>query len=335
MNVKKRIPTHFFPILLAIAISPLTLATDHNHRGDAYADFPVTLKDYQGDKKTSVSYSGQIARHALHNSLKKLAGQGNGATNPDLKAQMMRYFEGTDSGRAIIDPVTKGSFVIKQTGIDDLSKKKNLAGKTYKGVINGWPGNMTGPEVLSFMIDKAATTDKGYDPLTGYDYAQLISKFVMGAVFYNQAVDIYLDEYLNADKKPNNKPYKKGAAYTGKEHVWDEAFGYFGTPVNTLNLTPEDVYNITKQKEAVFAKADANGDGVIDLKSEMAFAHAYYAAGFDKGGKTQYLHTITQAFVDGRQLITSAKGKALSDQQRLKLKGYAEIITKNWEKVIA
>ena len=43
---------------------------------------------------------------------------------------------------------------------------------------------------------------------------------MMGAVFYSQAVDNYLDEKMEADNKPNNKPYKKGAHYTGKEHSW-------------------------------------------------------------------------------------------------------------------
>ena len=57
--------------------------------------------------------------------------------------------------------------------------------------------------------------------MTYFLIPQLISKFIMGAVFYNQVVDNYLDEKLSADKKPNDKPYKKGAAYTGKEHSWD------------------------------------------------------------------------------------------------------------------
>ena len=116
------------------------------------------------------------------------------------------------------------------------------------------------------------------------DYTQLVSKFLMGAVTYNQAVDNYLDEKLEADNKPNNKPYKDGAAYTGKEHAWDEAFGYFGAPAHTLTISAQDVYNIAKQKDATVA--DWNYDGMVDLYNEMAFGHAYYASSFDKGGKT-------------------------------------------------
>lgn len=300
-----------------------------------YADFPVTVKGYEGDAKHSVAYTGQAARQVLHTSLKKLAKQGNGQANPELKAKMLAYFDGKDAGRAILSPADKGDFDILETEVDQLSKKKNLAGKTYKGAVTGWPGNMTGPEVLRFMIDKASSANKGFDPLTGYDYTQLISKFAMGAVFYNQAVDNYLDEKLEADNKPNNKPYKKGKHYTGKEHAWDEGFGYFGAPANTLNITAKDAYNISKQKAGAEKVADFNKDGKVSLYNEMTYAHAYYAAGFDKGGKTNYLHTITQAFVDGRQLIADAKGEALSDKERTQLKAYAKTIAENWEKVIA
>lgn len=300
-----------------------------------YADFPITLKDYSGKKTNSVSYSGQAARHAIHDSLKKLAGQGSGPFDAKLAEKMLSYFEGEETGRAIVAPATKDGFKVKQVQIDDISKKKNLAGKTYKGTISGWPGNMTGVEVLKFMINKAAATEGGYDPLTGYDYKQLISKFAMGAVFYNQAVDNYLDEKLAADNKPNNKAYKEGAHYTGKEHSWDEGFGYFGAPAHTMKLTAKEVVAINKQKPEAFAKADFNKDGVVDLKTEMAYAHAYYAAGFDAKSETTYLHTITKAFLDGRQLITDAKGNALSDAERQKLKAIAAEIETQWEKVIA
>ena len=323
--------------ILAISIASISmssLAHEHGNK-NVYADLPVTVKGYKGDKTNSVSYSGQIARHTLHNSLKKLAAKGNGQPNADLKAQMLAYYSGKDAGRAIIDPKTKGKFVVKQSKVDELSKGKNLEGNTFKGAIPGWPGSLTGPEVLNFMIDKASSANKGYDPLTGYDYAQLISKFTMGAVFYNQIVDKYLDEYLNADKKPNNEPYKKGAYYTGKEHSWDEGWGYFGAPAHTLQLSAEDVYAITKQKDKAFAKADANSDGKVDLKSEMSFALAYYAAAADRSGKTDYLHTTTKAFIDGRQLITDAKGEVLTDKQRAQLKAYAATVEENIEQVLA
>ena len=70
---------------MALALTAGTAFSDN-----AYGPFPVTLKGYEGDKTNSVSYSGQIARHVLHDSLKKLAYKGNGGANAaELEAQML------------------------------------------------------------------------------------------------------------------------------------------------------------------------------------------------------------------------------------------------------
>ena len=340
-TIMLKINTSGAAALTVVLLSGTAIADDM-----VYSGFPVTVSGYTGKKTTSVAYTGQIARHVLHDSLKKLAMQGNGKPNPELKAKMLSYYKNKDKGRPVLAPKTKGPFAVKQTGVDDISKGKELVGKTFKGTITGMPNGMTGPELVEFWIDKASSAKKGLDIANGYNYGQLISKFIMGAVSYNQAVDNYLDEKLGADNKPNNKPYKKGAPYTGKEHSWDEAFGYFGTPAHTLKLTPRNVYEIAKQgskskkPEDALTYADHNKDGKVDLKTEMTFGPAYYAAGFDasvygKSNETDYLHTITKAFLDGRKLIDSAKGKKLTNAQRASLKSHAATISSNWQKVLA
>ena len=325
-------PNNISKLLLVGALGT-TLSLPAFGDGHSYGPFPITLKGYTGDKTNSVSYSGQIARHVLHDSLKKLSGTKASTNIKQLSLdKMMPYFKGSKDDLAILAPVSKGDFKIKQTSLNEISSGKNLSGKSYKGAINGW-GGLTGAEVLEHMINKAAEHGSAFDPNTGYNYPQLISKFAMGAVFYNQAVDNYLDEKLSADNKPNNKPYKDGAYYTGKEHVWDEAFGYWGAAAHGLSLSAEQNYNITKMKD--MAAADHNGDGVVDLKTEFNFAHAYYAASYDKGGKTDYYNTVTKAFVDGRKIITAANGEALTSAQRSQLYVLRDIIGQNWEKVIA
>ena len=329
-------------IVLAVPLASCGTTNDSTASKDAvYENFPVTVKSYKGSKKHSVAYTGQIARHTLHDSIKKMASRGNGSPDAALKAMMMAYFSGKEAGRAIIAPTGSKDFPISETGVDQLSKGKNLSGKTYKGVISGMPNQMTGGELIKFWIGKASGASKGQDKANGYDYPQLISKFIMGAVFYNQAVDNYLDEKLGADNKPNDKPYKSGAVYTGKEHSWDEAFGYFGPPAHTMRLTAKQVYEIAKKgskskpKSNALKYADYNKDGKVSLYTEMTHAPAYYAAAYDKGGKTQYLHNITKAFLDGRTLIASAKGEKLTDSQRSKLKKLAAVIEDQWEKSLA
>ena len=294
--------------------------------GDIYGPYPITLKGYEGDKTNSVSYSGQVGRQLLHNSLKKAIG--NGASLDEMNA----YFNGSDNELQLLDPKSSDSFKVDVTNINDVSKT-NLSGKAFKGNIAGWPGNMSGKAVLENMIVKASQVEKGYDAVHGYDYAQLVSKFTMGAVFYHQACDNYLDEKLAADNKPNNKPYKDGAYYTGKEHSWDEGFGYWGAAAHGATLSPRQNYDIAKKKD--MAAADVNGDGIVNLKSEMNYAHAYYASAFDKGGQTNYYNTITQAFIDGRVIIANANGEALTDAERSDLQAHARTICSNWERVIA
>jgi len=316
--------------IIAVALSG-TMALS-----DGYGPFPVTLKGYSGDKTNTVSYSGQIARHVLEQSLKKLAGKGNGGGNAaDLEAQMLSYFNGSDDDLPIIAPKSKDGFKIKQTSLHQISKGKNISGKFYDGAMPAWPGNMSGKDVAYNMIAMAAKSNKGFDADTGYDWAQLISKYTMGAMAYNQAVDNYLDEKLSAEKKPNNKPYKDGAHYTGKEHSWDEAFGYWGAAAHQHGFDPNKVYEIAKMKNQ--GAADKNGDGMVDLKSEYVFGPCYYAAAFDRSGtkSTNYTNTMFDAFLDGRKLITAAAGDALSDSERSQLKAYAATIEENWEKVLA
>ncbi|MEM6311404.1 MAG: DUF4856 domain-containing protein [Pseudomonadota bacterium] len=314
----------------ALALCLVTSAVS----AETYGPYPITEKSYSGDKTNSVAYTGQVARNIMIDSLKSLAGKANGGGNAqDLKASMMLYFaRGNKEDLAIVSHKGKDVFPIKQTMVNEISSSSNLVGKTYGGLVPGWPGSKTGAEVIEHMIHHAAMSDGGVSPELGYNWGQLIQKFLIGAVSYNQIVDNYLDEKMTADNKPNNKPYSEGAAYTGKEHSWDEGFGYFGAPAHALDLDATQAYGISKKKELV--AGDKNGDGTIDLKSEMTFGNAYYAADADKSG-TDYLHTITGAFIEGRKVITAANGEALSPEALSQVQAYAATIADEMTKVLA
>ena len=306
------------------------------HHGNVYGPYPITEKSYKGTKKNSVSYGGQMARQLLHNSLKKLASKGN-PKDPTLapEKKMLAYLNTKDKSKSlpIMDPKSSSKFPVKQKMIGELSGGANLSGKADKRIQTSWPGNMSGVDVIKFMIKKAGKISGGVDTRNGMNYPQLISKYTMGAVLYHQACDNYLDEKMTASSKPNNKPYKKGAHYTGKEHSWDEAFGYWGAAAHTMKLSAVQSYDVAKKKD--LKAADYNKDGVVDLQTEMTYAHAYYASSYDKKGKTNYLKNVTSAFIDGRKLITAADGNKLSKAELNKIQDYVQIICSNWEDVIA
>ena len=91
-----------------------------------YSGFPVTVNGYTGKKTTSVSYTGQIARHVLHDSLKKLANSGNGKPNPELKAKMLSYYKNKDKGRMVIAPKSKGLSPSSRRALMTLARARTL-----------------------------------------------------------------------------------------------------------------------------------------------------------------------------------------------------------------
>ena len=91
---------------------------------------------------------------------------------------MLSYFNIKDKSKtlAILDPSPSSSkFPVKQKMIGDLSGGANLSGKADKRIQTSWPGNMSGVDVIKFMIKKAGKTKNGVDTRNGMNYPQLIS----------------------------------------------------------------------------------------------------------------------------------------------------------------
>jgi hypothetical protein len=64
----------------------------------------------------------------------------------------------------------------------------------------------------------------------GQEYAQLIDKGLMGSCFYYQGTSKYLSDDKIGDAVDNEKITPNEG--TDKEHHFDEAFGYFGVPID-------------------------------------------------------------------------------------------------------
>ena len=73
----------------------------------------------------------------------------------------------------------------------------------------------------------------------GREFGELVEKGLMGSVFYNQVFNTYLtDDRIGADVE--NEELAEGENYTPMEHHWDEAFGYWGAPVDFTSDWPEE-----------------------------------------------------------------------------------------------
>ena len=92
--------------------------------------------------------------------------------------------------------------------------------------------------------------EKGVEP------AQLIEKGLMGACFYYQALSVYFgDDRMNVD----NEVVTPGEG-TDMEHHWDEAFGYYGVPVN---------FPLVKDGIAFWGVYSDRRDPILNCNQEM------------------------------------------------------------------
>jgi len=156
----------------------------------------------------------------------------------------------------------------------------------------------------------------------GKEYLQLIEKGLMGAVFMNQALNVYFVEEINVDNTTAvdvaNELY-----YTTMEHHFDEAFGYFGVGIDfpttipadfwgkycnsqnaTLNSNADMINNFRKGRAAISNKYLTDRDKAITAISKeweeiSAFQSKKYvqdAIGFFGNDDAKYLHALSEAY---------------------------------------
>ncbi len=362
------------------------------------ADYDFKSKVTEGAK--SVSYGGQITRHALIAELKHYIGKGglqahldDGTltTKEDVIAKLNEIYNRGGDDDAERETSWDGFAITftdaKQKLFSDIGSCKSLkdkvAGNDASGQHKLWNGDENGDNIafagwgeqgnitpsgliqhfFSQLADNAMEnlggeryipgTDTAIDVYVNYDGTdlnQLIQKFLLMSVAYSQAADDYLDENkgLAADNvtgdKGGTKPYSK------LEHQFDEGFGYFGAARNYLSYNDKEIAGKVKVEGEGGrldwnGKHDTNGDGEIDLLSEINFGNSVNAAkrvlgsakledGIDNSDATDYTKAAMEAFLAGRKLINDNVGADLSPEQKEELVGYRDTALDAWERSV-
>lgn len=173
----------------------------------------------------NVSYSGQIARMDMLEELVSYIKTSHTADGAYLDAQKMKdMYAGTNSPFSSSELNESTKNLISKTYFEDTTYYNNVldsaaAHAQVTGAENGKGGVLEGDGGRIILVDA-----------NGFEYAQTIDKGLMGSVFYYQALDYYLTDEKIGDAVDNNTVTPgKG---TDKEHHFDEAFGYFGAPIN-------------------------------------------------------------------------------------------------------
>lgn len=172
---------------------------------------------------------------------------------------------------------------------------------------------------------------------SGLDLQQLLQKFLLGAIAYSQGTDDYLDDDV-ADKGLSSSNAQDGRnPYSTLEHAWDEGFGYFGAPRDYDEYTDEEIAKAGGRADWQ-GLHDTNGDGFIDLRSELVFGASANAAKRDlasaASAPTDYTKQAFDAFLAGRRLIAGA-GATLTAQELDDLRRHRDSAVDAWERAIA
>ena len=319
---------------------------------------------------SSVSYSGQTKRHllirAIGDYLANLTDQDFPAPQPGAVVEALDFFYlFKDRGADPADPldVDVGPLSTRQTTWGDLGSLASLQEKMpevdagFTGSVVGWGDDSLAPEeVLRDMFRRvedlvfarvggAIPRDPNgvnipvpFVSAEGHDYRQLILKYLLGAVALSQGADDYLDDDIDGKGLlSDNTRAVENRPYSALEHVWDEGFGYFGAARNYGDYTDDEIASAGGRNGWQGAH-DSDGDGRIDLTSELNQGASINAAKRDRGSAatspTDFTQEAWDAFREGRHLITQADGD-LSSADLATLRSLRDTALLAWERAIA
>jgi hypothetical protein len=121
------------------------------------------------------------------------------------------------SGKQIKDKVNFGAQNYFQALLDSAAQ----ASASFMPASEGSAG---------ISISKNDTTKKYLVNANGQEYVQIFEKGLMGALLYYQIADVYLSD-AKIGSSVDNETVIAGQG-TAMQHHWDEAFGYYGVPVD-------------------------------------------------------------------------------------------------------
>lgn len=237
---------------------------------------------------TNVDYSGQTTRLNMVAEMKTYMDGGNAGTV--LSAQKLKdMYQNMNSAFTDNSLNTSGKdikskvFLADQNLYELLMDSLALASQSTTAGSNGVAGVVTGaPSGKTYLCDK-----------NGVEWTQVIEKGLMGSLMYYQSTAVYLDTTKTGDNVDNSTV--TAGQGTPMEHHWDEAFGYFGVPVD---------FPASTTGVRFWGKYCNSRDAILGTNA-----------------------TIMNAFLKGRAAI-SAKDYSTKNAQ-------IPIIRDTWEKVIA
>ncbi len=205
-------------LFLCICLVFVTACKDDEMPPDPTYTIPTTYNF------ENVSYSGQTQRLAMLAEMKSYMAMSR-TTGVSLDAARLKAMFANDAANAQFAGTYEDSKQLKSKTFEQAQTPfENLMDELATASESTVPGE----EGISGVIESNDGSKSYLVGDDGLDHAQVIEKGLMGATFYYQSTAVYFgDGRMNVD----NTTVTDGKG-TEMEHHWDEAFGYFGVPID-------------------------------------------------------------------------------------------------------
>ncbi|MGK0363549.1 MAG: hypothetical protein ACI85O_000596 [Saprospiraceae bacterium] len=209
----------------------------------------------------NVSYGGQQSRLAQFSELKSYMGTSKTsgvALDADKLAAMYANEEGAGFSQVYTKNLRSKTFESVQADFDALFVELAEASQS----------TVAGSEGVAGVIESNDGAKSYLIGADGLDHAQVIEKSLMGACLYYQATSVYFgDAQMNVD----NTIVEPGEG-TEMEHHWDEAFGYFGAPIDFPVTTNGIVFwaDYADKRESVLGNSQSIMDALLKGRAAIS-----------------------------------------------------------------
>lgn len=350
--------------------NPDQIDTDANGVGDVCDPIPTsyTFASKFTEGESSVSYTGQTTRQVMIADI--TSGIGNLVVAPGDASSVDELrnlyandgsFDGADytyslAGETLVPGDTYGDISSGKklsSKIAGEDKEEHILGDGFFGWTDGFTDDEP-TELVDLFFDtletavtanvavnvpvsggSTAAIDEVYIDAFGRNYKELTQKFLLGAVTFSQGTVDYLQtDFENSNAQDEDSPYSTS------EHKWDEAFGYFGAARDYSDYSDDEIAGKGGRADYESGYHDTNGDGSIDLRSEVNFGNSTNCAKRDRGtvnntNPTNLTKEAFDAFVLGRKIVNNFASGTPSQAELDLLESTITTAAVAWEKCIA
>ncbi len=185
---------------------------------------------FERNGSSTVDYSGQTDRLNMLSEMKAYINKGDKGEAVEA-TKLVDMFANTNAPFASADLNSSTKKLEDKTFASEVQKMKDLFTAAQAASEDVVANATIATEGTSGRLQRGTTANYILVNEKGWEFTQFVEKGLMGATIYSQIFNSYLTDSKVGDGV-ENEALVDGKNYTEMEHHWDEAFGYFGVPVD-------------------------------------------------------------------------------------------------------